>query len=203
MIQFVRTYLLQHKSISIPGLGTIYVERSPARSDFVNRQLLPPSYHFRFDKYFDAPGKDFFTFLAARQRVEDYEAIKMYNEWAQQLRNNIGSDEVTSLQGVGSLKRDASGEIIFEADEPSHDYHLPVTAERIIRNNAKHTMIVGDREVTNVEMNSYLHETRKKRPTWWIYAIVIAAIALIAIFIHLYRSGNSSPFGNQQTVSPR
>lgn len=203
MVQLIKTYLLQNKSISIPGLGTIYVERTPAQADFVNRQLLPPAYHFRFDKYFDAPGKDFFTFLAARSRVEDFEAIKIYNEWALQLRNNIGSQEYTDLQGVGALKRDDSGDIIFEPASPQQTFHLPVPAERIIRSNARHTMIVGDREVTNVEMSDYLQESARKKNKWWIYAAIIAAAALIAIFIHFYTTGNSIPFGNGQTINAR
>jgi hypothetical protein len=204
MVQLIKTYLLQNKSISIPGLGTIYVERTPAQTDFVNRRLLPPSYHFRFDKYFDAPGKDFFTFLAARNRVEDYEAIKIYNEWALQLRNNISTDNATPIQGVGSLKRDVSGEIIFESSGPAETFHLPVPAERIIRTNARHTMLVGDREVTNVEMSYYLHdENRNKKNRWWIAAVVIAIVALLAIVIHFSRSGAPSPFGNGQTINVR
>lgn len=201
MVQLIRTYLLQNKSISIPGLGTIYVERTPAQTDFVNRQLLPPSYHFRFDKYFDAPGKDFFTFLAAKQKVEDYEAIKIYNEWAMQLRNNIGTDNHTQLQGVGSLKRDGSGDIVFEPVGAQNSFHVPVPAERIIRTNAKHTMIVGDKEVTNVEMSDYLQESHMRRSRWWIYAIIIAIIAIIAIFIQMNRSGNHPVFGNGQTIN--
>lgn len=203
MVQLIRTYLLQNKSISIPGLGTIYVERTPAQADFINRQLLPPSYHFRFDKYFDAPGKDFFTFLAARKSVEDFEAIKIYNEWAMQLRNTISTDEFTPLQGVGSLKRDARGEIIFEPAGPQQSFHLPVPAERIIRTNAQHTMIVGDREVTNVEMTDYLSGARAKSRRWWIYAMIIAIVAIIAILVHLYRSQGPTAFGNQQTINTR
>ena len=199
----VRTYLLQKSSISIPGLGTIYVERSPARSDFINRQLLPPSYHFRFDKYFDAPGKDFFTFLAAKKNVEDYEAIKMYNEWALSLRNSIGTEESATLEGIGRLKRDMSGEVVFEADAAPQPYQVTVQAQRIKRTNARHNMIVGDKEVSNIEMTDYLQEVHREKTSWWIYALIIAAIALTAILFNVFRSGNGSPFGNQQTVKPR
>src|SRR5690349_18852694 len=167
----VRTYLLQKSSISIPGLGTIYVERSPARSDFINRQLLPPSYHFRFDKYFDAPGKDFFTFLAAKKNVEDYEAIKMYNEWALSLRNSIGTEESATLEGIGRLKRDMSGEVVFEADAAPQPYQVTVQAQRIKRTNARHNMIVGDKEVSNIEMTDYLQEVHREKTSWWIYAL--------------------------------
>jgi hypothetical protein len=204
MVHLIRTYLLQNNSISIPGLGTIYVERIPAQSDFVNRQLLPPSYHFRFDKYFDAPGKEFFTYLAARKNIEDYEAIKLYSEWAYELRNNIGADQSATLEGVGILKRDVSGEVIFEAIVPPQTYSIAVPAERIIRSNARHTMLVGDKEISNFEMSGYFHdEVRKKRQSWWIYALILAAVALIAIFFHYFKTGDITPFGNQQTIQTR
>lgn len=204
MVQLIRIYLLQNKSVSIPGLGTIYVERLPSQSDFVNRQLLPPTYHFRFDKYFDAPGKDFFTYLAARKEVPDYEAIKMYNEWSMQLRNSITADEVTMLEGVGSLKRDASGEVVFEPAGHLNSYVVPAPAERIIRTDARHTMIVGDKELTNVQMTDYLQEeVHKEKVSWWVYALILAAIGIAAIFFYLYSSGNNTAFGNQQTIQTK
>jgi len=204
MEKLIRTYLLQKSSVSIPGLGTIYVERSPARSDFINRQVLPPSYHFRFDKYFDAPGKDFFTFLATRKNIEDYEAIKLYNEWAHSLRNYIGTDQSSSLEGIGILKRDSSGEIVFEPENPSDILSVPVPAKRIVRTNSKHTMLVGDKEVSNIEMTDYLQDgVHKEKTSWWIYALIIAAIALTAILFHFFRDAQASPFGNHQTIQAK
>jgi hypothetical protein len=200
MIQLVNNYLLQHKSVSIPGLGTIYVERIPAQSDFINRQLLPPAYHYRFDKYFDAPEKEFFAFLAARKNIPEYEAIKMYNEWALGIRNNISTDHATVLEGVGELKRDDSGDIVFEAVGSLKTYDVAVPAERVIRTNARHAMIVGDKETTTMEMTGYLQEVRKKKASWWIYALIIAAIALVAIFFHYFINGQEAPFGNHQTI---
>ncbi len=102
-----------------------------------------------------------FTFLAARQNVEDYEAIKMYNEWALDVRNNIGNDP-TVLEGIGALRRDGSGDVIFEPVPTPGTYNEAVPAERIIRVNARHSMIVGDKETNTVEMNDYLHEETHK-----------------------------------------
>ena len=113
MTHFLNTYLLEHKSVSIPGLGTIYVERIPAQSDFVNRQLLPPAYHYRFDKYFDAPEKEFFTFLASSKNIPEYEAMKLYNEWAMSLRNNINTNELTPIEGVGGIEKRRIGRYCF------------------------------------------------------------------------------------------
>ena len=119
MIDILNGYLIQHKSISIPGLGTIYLERLPAMNDFTNRQIHPPAFRFRFDKYFDAPDKDFFTFLAAQKEIPEYEAIKQYNEFAYELRNRIRHDDQFNWPEVGVLSKEVTGEIHFESSTPS------------------------------------------------------------------------------------
>ena len=205
MIQELYSYLLQHKSISIPGLGTIYVERIPAQSDFVNKQLLPPAYHYRFNKYFDAPDKEFFTYLASQKEIADYEAIKMYNEWAFEFRNKIDADHSAEWDGVGVLSKDGSGEIVFEPVSALAPFLSPVSAVRIIRSNSRHLMLVGDKEVTNLEMTGYLNEeTHIEKESWWIYALIIAALALIFIFFHYYKTGSTiESIGNQQQIQVR
>src|SRR5918993_3657070 len=126
MVTALNSYLVQHKSLSIPGLGTIYVERIPAQSDFINRQIIAPSYHYRFDRYFDAPDKDFFTYLAAQKEIADYEAIRWYNEWAYELRNKIRTQEEVKWDNVGILKTDITGEVIFEPQQNIISFLKPV-----------------------------------------------------------------------------
>jgi hypothetical protein len=187
MIRLVSDYLIQNKSFSIPGIGTIYIERTPAQSDFVNRQLLPPSYHYRFDKYFDVPAKEFFLFLSNRKKVEEYEAIRRYNEWARQLREAVENADGSMLEGIGTLKRNSSGEIVFEPLTNPKSFDVSVPAERIIRTNASHQMLVGDKETTSVAMSDLLHEeTQARKNSWWIYALVIFVVAAIAAMIYIY-----------------
>jgi hypothetical protein len=203
MVAALNSYLVQHKSLSIPGLGTIYVERLPAQSDFVNKQIIPPSYHYRFDRYFDAPDKDFFTYLASQKQIADYEAIRWYNEWAYDLRNKIRTQQEVHWENVGILRTDVSGEIVFEAQQNLVSYLQPVPAERVIRSNAQHTMIVGDKEVTNKVMTDYLNEETVyvEKESWWIYALILATVAVIVLFFHFIRTGvHSGSFNNQQTI---
>lgn len=202
MIATLYSYLLQHKSLSIPGLGTIFIERVPAQSDFVNKQLLPPSYHYRFDKYFDAPDKDFFTYLALKKNLADYEAIRWYNEWAYELRNKIRTDNPVALDKIGTLRKDFSGDIVFEPERILPAYLAPVPAHRVIRTHATHTVLVGDREVLNSEASGYIEEeTVVERESWWIYALVIVAISLIILFFHFYKNGmGTDAVGNQRLL---
>jgi hypothetical protein len=208
MNDILTSYLLQHKSISIPGLGSMYIERIPAQTDFVNKRILPPDYHFRFDKYFDAPDKEFFSYLAQHMNRADYEAIKWYNEWAYDLRNKIRDGQVIEWKNVGSLKKDTNGEIVFEAARAINTLQEPAPANRVIHSHAQHTMLVGDREVIR-EFNQEEEEqaetaTYVEKESWWLYALIIAAIALSVIFFHFYKNGLSvHSTGDQEKIEAR
>lgn len=203
MNDILTSYLLQHKSISIPGLGSMYIERIPAQTDFVNKRILPPDYHFRFDKFFDAPDKDFFAYLAQQMNRADYEAIKWYNEWAYDLRNRIREGEEVEWKHVGILKKDSTGEIVFEPARAIETLQEPAPANRVIHSHAQHTMLVGDREVTR-EFSTDVPEyeepgTYVEKESWWLYALILAAIALSVIFFHFYNNGSNTT-GNQQKI---
>jgi hypothetical protein len=69
---------------------------------------------------------------------------------------------------------------------------------RVNHLNARHTILVGDQEKTNFEMNEWLHDDvkiRRKKRTWWIMALVLGAIALAFLIWHFYSNGWS--IGNQ------
>ncbi|MBZ5855728.1 hypothetical protein [Flavihumibacter profundi] len=203
-MDILNNYLYQHKSISIPGLGTLHMDRVPARTDFVNRQILAPSYTFRFDQYFDAPDKEFFGFLASHKQVPDYEAMKWYNEFSYDLRTKIRNHEEAAWEGLGSFVADENGGIFFKAD-PSLELRMkPVVAERIIRNNIEHQILVGDVERTSTEMPELLTETFVEKESWWTYAIIIAAVALSICCYQLFTNGmRFSSLVNQHTVPSR
>jgi len=190
----LNAYLFQHRSISIPGLGTIYLETFPANADVAGRTILPPAYRFRFDKYFDAPEKEFFSFLAVQGKMLDFEAIKWYNEFSFDLRNRIRSEEAVPWEGVGVLRKDGSGNILLESATAPAFSVQPVPAMKVNRQDAVHTLLVGDRERTSGEMNEWLQEegTTRKRFSWWVIALVLAVIGLAILGWHFYTHGWST-----------
>jgi hypothetical protein len=197
MFQVLNAYLFQHRSISIPGLGTIYLETLPATVDVAERTMLPPAYRFRFDKYFDAPDATFFSYLAVQKKILDYEAIKWYNEFSFELRNRIRSEDAVSWDGVGSLRKDGAGNVLFEPAASPVLFFQPTPAMRVTRQDAQHTMLVGDRERTSGEMNEWLLDdaARRKRVSWWVIALVLGGICLAILGWYFYTHGLST--GNQ------
>lgn len=202
MFEVLNSYLFQHKSISIPGLGTIFLERGPANTDIGSKNFLPPVYFFRFDKYFDAPDKDFFSFLAAEKNIPDYEAIKWYSEFSYDLRNKIRLDENVEWDNVGVLKKDDTGNIVFEPVEGSPSFLKPVGANIITRKDGQHHLLVGDKEITNTEASELVnpYEEVAKRETWWIYALILAAAAIIVLVLHFSSNQWHIATGNQQKL---
>jgi hypothetical protein len=202
MFEVLNSYLYQHKNISIPGLGTIYLETLPSTTDAPNKTILPPMYHFRFDKYFDAPDKDFFSYLASEKNIPDYEAIKWYNEFSYDLRNKIRKEDKVRWDGIGVLKKDYAGNIIFESEPESSLFMQPVIAEPVTRKNVQHRLMVGDKEKTNYEMDEWLQaNSQQKKQTWWIFALVAACVAsLILLFYYSNNHSQSNFSGNQQKL---
>jgi hypothetical protein len=201
MFQVLNAYLFQHRSISVPGLGTIYLETFSASVDVADRTILPPLYQFRFDKYFDSPDREFFAYIAFQRNVLDYEAIKWYNEFSLDLRHRIRTEEKVDWEGVGILKKGEGGSVVFEPAPTSGLFMTPTPAIRVNRQNAQHTLLVGDQERTNVEMNEWLLEdevVNKRKRSWWIIALVLALLALIALGWHFYSNGWS--IGNQNSL---
>ena len=202
MYEVLNKYLFQHKSISIPGLGSLVAETIPAVSDFANKQLLPVQIKFRFDKYFDVPDREFFAWLSSKKNIPDFEAIKWYNEFATDLHNKIRVDEEAVWQGVGVFKKDFGGEVVFEPYASPYELYPAVKAERIVRTDAMHSILVGDKEKTNYEMAELLSdEVYVEKESWWIYALILAAVGLSMLFFHFYRNNMKwGVTGNQQKI---
>jgi hypothetical protein len=202
MFNVLNNYLFQHKSISVPGLGTIYLEMLPAQSDASGKKILPPAYHFRFDKYFDAPDKDFFLHLAAEKNIPDYEAIKWYNEFSYELRNKIRHEEKAEWEGVGVLKKDGEGNIVFESTAGTPAFLQPVAADLANQYNKGEKVLMPEIENSDsVTGLIYPEELAPEKNNWWVYALLTAALAIIILLFHFSSSGwQAQSTGNQQTL---
>jgi hypothetical protein len=202
MYAILNRYLFLNKSIPVPGLGTICMESLPASIDASTRSIMPPTYRFRFDKFFDSPDKDLFTYLSAQQNISDYEALRQYNDFAYSLRDRLNYFREAPWEGLGILKKDDMGEIHFESSILNPTFLQPVPAEKVVRANAKHMMLVGDRERSNREMSDWFaEEPVHGNRLWWLVALLGGIAAVLFILFHFSSHGwNVGSTGNQQLI---
>jgi len=202
MYTILNRYLFLHKTIPIPGLGTICMESQAATIDASTRTIHPPLYRFRFDKFSDSPDKDLFAYLSAQQKISDYEALRQYNDFAYSLRDRLNYFREAPWEGLGILKKDDMGEIHFESSILNPSFLQPVPAEKVVRTNAKHMLLVGDRERSSREMSDWFaEEPIHGNRLWWVVALVGGIAAALIIMIHFSSRGwNVESTGNQQTI---
>jgi hypothetical protein len=202
MYTILNRYLFLHKSIPIPGLGTICMESQAATIDASTRTIHPPVYRFRFDKFSDSPDKDLFAYLSVQQKISDYEALRQYNDFAYSLRDRLNYFREAPWEGLGILKKDDMGDIHFESSILNPSFLQPVPAEKVVRTNAKHMLLVGDRERSSREMSDWFaEEPIHGNRLWWLVALVGGIAAALIIMFHFSSRGwNVESTGNQQTI---
>jgi hypothetical protein len=89
--------------------------------------------------------------------------------------------------------------VLFESVD-SHLFFLqPTPAIRVNRQDAQHTLLVGDRERTSGEMNVWLHEhPGRRRLSWWLIALVLGGAGLLFLawyfLTHGWATGNQLKF---------
>ncbi len=202
MNAILNRYLIQHKSISIPGLGTIQADTVPASIDAAGRCAIPPSVAYRFDSYFDAPDKEFFSYLARKNRISDYDALRTYNNFAYALRDRLNQQQSAEWEGLGTLVKDETGLITLVRTRPAPEFIRDIPADKLLRDDAEHTLLVGDRERTSSEMTQWFSEEPVSgRKRWWLAAVIIALVSLLLALVHLSTHGwNVGATGNQQSI---
>jgi hypothetical protein len=134
---------------------------------------------------------NFFSFIARKKDIADYEAIKLYNEWAYEIGVKLREHAAIQWEGVGVIAKNESGDIFFEAKAPIDASLSPVPANRIIRSNTSHTMIVGDKEYTNVQMSGYLNEPEKRqanKSNTGLWLLAAGAVIIIVLFLFFYKN---------------
>lgn len=190
MASVLNSYLVQHRNLSIPGMGTIYIDWEPASRSEEKGRWLPPVPVYRFDKFHDIPGKDFFHFIAERKKIPEHEAMKWYNEFAAALRSDVRTREEVRWEGIGIFKRDATGEIAVEPIDQPFSLFEPLEVAEISRMAGAEPVTVQDAAVPlalPAAEEKIIPAPVKK--DWWIFALVLFVIILLLLFIHFYHKG--------------
>jgi hypothetical protein len=179
MQQNLYEFLILHKQVSLPGIGTVHLQRQSSSLDFGNKQLTPPVYFFKLDYAADKPDKKLFEWLSHSMNISEWEAIKQVNDFAFKLKNEISKNGKALWDTVGIFLRDDQGNIQLDPVSVNLAGEKAVTAEKVIREKASHAVMVGETERTSAEMEEYFTETAITRDYTWIIALVLVVLSLM------------------------
>jgi hypothetical protein len=197
-------YLILHKQLNIPGIGTFQVERKPADIDFIGKVVNPPAYTVALHHGNTTASKKVFSWLADAFNISERDALTRFNDFAFELRDKVIAGDKLQWDGVGVLSKGMAGEIRFDASLKGMTIGEPIPANKVIRENAQHLVRVGEDQKTSAEMMERLVPEEEKRSYWWAAALIIGVLAIfILAWYFSARRLDSSATGNQQKLEPQ
>lgn len=174
MFDIIASSFFQKKTCRLPGIGNLELVTTPAEYDYGSKLIRAP--------------RQTVLFVSASSSTKD-----QFNEFSaisQLMRDELNRNGIVRITGLGSFTKDSSNNIHFAAYAVNEDFLQPVVAEKVIHKDAEHSILVGDTETTNVQMNEYYNdEPVEAKDRWWIWAIALAVVAIAAIGYYLYAKG--------------
>lgn len=179
--------------MAIPGIGTFTVEQLPGRLDFLNKQLHSPIPVIRFNMDKTAqPDKSMYEFIMEDMGgISEIDAIKKFNDLTFFLQSELSKKGEATLPGVGKLQKEFGDTYSFQPEQSVQQYFPDTVAERVVRKDATHEVKVGEDIRNSNEMKTLLKDDDddddEKAPAadkWWLYAIILAIVALIALICY-------------------
>lgn len=139
MIRLITQYLLQYKRVTIPHVGTLEIHQQSAELNFVEKLLSPPRYTGVLKEEDAIPGHqlDYFSEVSGKDSAGVQAEL---NTLGERLRRKMSGGNFF-WNGLGTI---LSGGLPFSLDfQPLHT----ITAEKVSREDARHNVLVGDREM--------------------------------------------------------
>ena len=199
MHQLIASYLFQNKACPLPGIGTLSVATGKAELDFLNTAITAPPATIIFESK-ETDASIFLDYIAVKTKNTVFEAIDKLGQFCNSLKAAAITNTTATLEDVGNFFTDASGNIHFKPIALPAAFLQSVKAQRVIHPQAEHTILVGDKETTNTLMTEYYTETPVQKNRWWVWAIVLGIIGLLAILIYYTTTTLTSMAGNAMPI---
>lgn len=194
MFQLLYKYLILNKKAIVPGLGVFFIERKPAKLDFANKVFLAPASQINFKAQTSVDDNRMYTFISQVRKIDELEAAGHYNNFANKLKENLEKNSSVELPGIGVLSQNAEGQLFFKATVQLNDYFPPANADRVLKENTEHPILVGDSNRTNKQMKERLVDepemSSHAKDPWWIFAIALGIIGIAAIVYYYLHNGS-------------
>lgn len=179
MYKYLYQYFAANHKASLPGIGSFNAETTSAELDFVNKSLGAPVQYISFHPEAAIADKRFIAFLSMQTGKNEQESATLVNHFSARLLQKLKEGSEEKLPGIGALKLEKNS-FIFTPGNSVQQFFPAVNAERALRQDASHTIKVGEDERTSAQMHELLNAVAEKE-RWWITAVVLAAIGIAAI----------------------
>lgn len=190
MIPFFIEYLAFSGELPLQGLGYLRVKKGSAKLDITTRLLTPPSQDYIFESSDVVDIESFYSWLKLRRSIASQNDESAYLQIVKDL-NTLNGTESIEWRGVGIWRKGDDHKVVFEPEKIKNQ-RKAVTAEKVIRSKAIHSIQVGELESDSAEMSKRLSQ-KAKRVVPWNWLGVFLLIAVLAILSWVFLTGRVQP----------
>ncbi|RYF88566.1 MAG: hypothetical protein EOO03_08115 [Chitinophagaceae bacterium] len=186
-------YLYECKHCPLPGIGSLQLQ--PGEAHFLpgEKRIIAPI-PFIVLQAQELPAETLHQFIANRCRLSEGLAAQQLQQFCNGILS-LNAYEEQPLADAGSFYMDETGKLHFKSLSLPAAYFPDVPAERVIHPDVPHEMLVGDTHTNTTDMTAMLQDEPVKKSRWWIAALIMAAIAIVALIAY-YSNHRFSDTGN-------
>lgn len=195
--------MLQYKRVCIPHVGTFELVQQSAQLNIADKIFTPPFFTTKYSNEEKVTDHQF-IFFASSEQTEEEKLKRELLLFGKKLKTKI-QNAPFKWNGFGTLCY-AEDELTFEPQPFSLTSLQLLPANKIMRENVQHSMLVGDQQMTSQQVTDALnkHEHTEKKGYWFIIAgwtIFIIAVIVILILLYLNKFQITSTGLQTKTIS--
>ncbi len=206
MRELIASYLVQKKECKLPGLGSLSLASQSASLDIANKEFIAPKNEIQF-----LPGdahieNEFVNYVAMRYHIPAEDAAGEVYKWCLAAKEKLENGEPVDVGYAGTFTMNGDGNISLE-NVKQFPLFGNVNAERVVHQNQHHSVLVGDKETTNEEMNHFYKSSGVPlniKEKWKFNALILAGLAIILLlFYFIFNGFSKNGIGNNLKVTPQ
>ena len=194
MLALLTKYLIQYKRVSIPHIGTFEIVQQSPELHIADKLITAPVFTTRYVNNDRVPDHQF-LFFANSERSGRERLQEKLSSFGKNLNSRI-QQHPFCWNGFGTLRYNAS-ELIFDPQSIDLDSMKNITASKVTRQHAQHSVLVGDHQMVGQQVTEVLHQPETKKPRdlrmiigWVVFSLALAAVIVILI-LGKFQSGAS------------
>ncbi len=189
MHQYLLKYLVLHKQLPLPKVGVFSIEQVSAQIDSTNHLLYPPSQVIRFSQETVAADRNFYDFIVNETGWELVDVMRNIQKFVQQLLIEAQDKHGAILQGIGTLKKEGDGHLLFFADRPLDYLFSQVKIDKSISLAKAATLkqsAYKAKELEGDELRELLGQATDSDSSdnWWVYAFALLLLGIGALLFY-------------------
>jgi hypothetical protein len=183
VLSLLTKYLLRYKKVCIPNVGTFEIVMQSPQLNVAEKLISSPIFIIQHRTYGEVTDHQFHFFTSQGIQENCREELFSFGE---RMKKRIQNSPFY-WKGLGTLRYD-SNEMLFEPDEMKLESLQAAPAQKVLRENVQHQVLVGDQEMTSQQVTDVLNTAEYKRPWFIIAGWILLILAVVTILIYLYRN---------------